>query len=301
MMRMFTKYIDEQFKKYGEAKSFFTNEPKRLINIERFVFDEIWHFIDLHLPEIRRDYNEASFLYPFWKNYSPLDRGREPRGDQYPWIEVGEQVFGNKLSRYFANNFHIKDTGLPSGSDDRCIISSERIKEILGITDSVWVFIDIKTDGPRDDYNHAVMSPYQISGSGKWIEKNEGIRNEALKATGARAQHDFLCALSPIYVLSDGTIAPLVTFAIKPVYAMLLVDGENTGQPLAKIKVASIPNGLLLTQNPNYMEQYPRLFFPGKDDKHKDARKVRARVSFDVLKEIDSWRVKEINLDNDKD
>lgn len=177
---MFIDYIDLQFKKYNEAKEFYTNNPNCLIDIERFVFNEIWHFIDLHLPEIKRDYNEASYLYPFWKNYPPLDRGRSPIGDQYPWIEVGEQVFGNKLSRYFAANFGVKDAGLPSGSDDRCIISSARIKQILGITDSVWIFIDIKSAGPRDDYNHAVMSPYQISGSGIWERKEDGIKNEVI-------------------------------------------------------------------------------------------------------------------------
>lgn len=75
---------------------------------------------------------------------------------------------------------------------------------------------------------------------------------------------------------------------------MFYENNVSVGQPLKKIKVASIPNGLLLTQEPNYMKKYPHLFFPGKDDKSKDLRKIRARVSFDVLKAIDSWRVKEI-------
>lgn len=108
------------------------------------------------------------------------------------------------------------------------------------------------------------------------------------------ASHDFRCSLSPVYVLSDGTIAPLVTFVIKPVYKMLYNGNETIGQPLEKIKIACIPNGLLLTHNPNYLGKYPGLFFPGKDDKSKDARKIRARVSFDILKKIDSWRVEEI-------
>ena len=188
---------------------------------------------------------------------------------------------------------------MPSGSDDRCIISSERIEQILGITDSVWVFIDIKSAGPRDDTNHAVMSPYQISGSGIWNSLDDGVKNDPIRAIGQRATHDFLCSLSPIYVLSDGTIAPLVTFAIKPVYSMILLNNEiNVGQPLEKIKIASIPNGLLLTRNPNYIQQNTHLFFPGKDDKSKDARKLRARVSFDILKQIDSWRVNEIHLND---
>lgn len=297
---MFTQYINTQYASYKAALEFFTENPQRIIDIEEFVMRELLHFIDLHLPEIVRDYNEASYLYPFWKNYSPLDRGRSPRGDQYPWIEVGEQVFGNKLSRYFANNFQIKDTGLPSGTDDRCVISSERIKQILGFTDSVWVFVDIKSSGPRDDFNHAVMSPYQISGSGNWILKDTGIYNDPIMAIGVKSEHPFLCSLSPIYVLSDGTVAPLLTYAIKPVYSMINNSrGENIGQPLDKIKVASIPNGILLTRNPNYNQKYPGLFFPGKDDKGKDPRKVRARVSFGRLVEIAPWRVKNILINND--
>lgn len=293
---MFNQYKELQFSLYNKAVEFYKENPERLIEIERFVMNEILHFIDLHLPEITRDYNEASYLHSFWKNYPPLDRGRAPVGDQYPWIEVGEQVFGNKLARYFAANFGVKDAGLPSGSDDRCIISSERIKQILGFTDSVWVFIDIKSAGPRDDFNHAVMSPYQISGSGVWNNIDDGVKNAPIKARGKFVTHKFMCSLSPIYVLSDGTIAPLVTFAIKPVYSMTHEDGVNVGQPLSKIKVASIPNGLLLTKQPNYLKKYPHLFYPGKDDKSKDIRKIRARVSFEVLNEIDSWRVAEILL-----
>lgn len=292
---MFTEFISDQYSAYHAAFTHFYSNPQSLMEIEQFVMKELLHFIDLNMPEIVRDYNEASFLFPFWKNYPPLDRGRNPRGDQYPWIEVGEQVFGNKLSRYFANNFTIKDSGLPSGTDGRCIISSERIKQILGITNSVWIFVDIKSAGPRDDFNHAVMSPYQVSGSGNWDNEMDGVKNDPIMAVGSRASHEFLCSLSPIYILSDGTIAPLITFVIKPVYSMMTNEkGENIGQPLEKIKIASIPNGILLTHNPNYNSIYPGLFYPGKDDKNKDSRKIRARVSFDILEKIADWRVKNI-------
>ncbi len=293
---MFTQYAKMQHDAYLKAFDYFKQNPKRLIEAEKFVMDEIIHFIDIHQPEIKRDYNEASYLYSFWKNYPPMDRGRAPVGDQYPWIEVGEQVFGNKLQRHFNANFAVKDSGLPSGADDRCIISSERIHEILGITDSVWVFIDIKSAGPRDDFDHAVMSPYQISGSGKWVNIGDGMKNNPIKAIGQRATHNFYCSMSPIYVLSDGTVAPLLTFAIKPVYDMLKESGtdKTIGQPLAKIKLASIPNGILLTKNPNYNKKYPGLFFPGKDDQNKNKLKMRARISFSLLKEIADWRIKEI-------
>lgn len=291
---MFTKHISKQFEAYHLATEYFSSYPETLMEIERFIMNEIIHFIDLNLPEIKRDYDEASYLYPFWKNYPPLDRGRAPIGDQFPWIEVGEQVFGNKLSRYFASNFKVKDSGLPSGADDRCIISSERIRSILDITDAAWVFIDIKSAGPRDDFNHAVMSPYQISGSGNWEVINEGTYNDPIIAKGKTASHNFLCAMPPVYVLSDGTIAPLSTFVIKPVYGMEYNGGHTAGQPLKKIKIACIPNGILLTKNPDYITKHPSLFYPGKDDKNKNPLKMRARVSFDMLKEIDDWRLKEI-------
>jgi hypothetical protein len=291
---MFIENIDDQYNQYNKAKDFFTQNPEALKGIEKFVMEEILHFINIKQPEIVRDYNEASYLYPFWKNYPPLDRGRAPVGDQVPWIEVGEQVFGNKLSRYFASNFVVKDSGLPSGSDDRCIISSEKIKSILKISDSVWVFVDIKSAGPRDNFEHAVMSPYQVSGSGSWTIVDDGVSNDPIPAIGKKISHDFLCSLAPIYVLSDGTVAPLVTFVVKPVYKMLLENGRNKGQPLERIKIACIPNGLLLTKNPGYLSSHPGLFFPGKDDKGKDPHKARARVSFEILKQIDSWRVVEV-------
>jgi hypothetical protein len=46
----------------------------------------------------------------------------------------------------------------------------------------------------------------------------------------------------------------------------------------------------LLAVNPNYLKQYPHLLFPGKDDKEKNPLKVRARVSFEVLRHIAPWR-----------
>lgn len=293
---MFTTYINNQYNLYNKAMNAFCHNPDYLISIEHFIMKEIIHFIDLYLPEIKRDYNEASHLFPFWKNYIPLDRGRSPIGDQYPWIEVGEQVFGNKLLRHFSNNFHIKDTGLPSGSDDRCIISSERIKDILHITDSVWIFVDIKSSGPRDDFHHAVMSPYQVSGTGNWENINDGIKNLPIEAKGKFKTHEFMCSLSPIYILSDNTIAPLTTFVIKPVYDMLFKNGLPNGQPLKKIKLACIPNGILLTKVPDYNNLFPGLFFPGKDDRNKDVRKIRARISFDKLYKIAPWRVFEITV-----
>jgi hypothetical protein len=287
---MFNKYREEQFNRYNEARKHFVNNPESLIKIERFYVDLLSEFLIKNHDEIQRDYNEASFLYPFWQNYPPEERGRMPKGDQYPWIEVGEHIFCPKLSRFFASAFTVRDTGIPTGPDDRYVVSGEKIQSILEITDSTWLFIDIKSVGPRDDQDHAVMSHNQISGNGKWTEKDFGIINDTMIAKGQRVSHPFHCAIPPLFVLSDGTIVPVIHIVLKPVYKMLGLTGGEKGQPLGRVSLVSIPNGILIAENPNYLKIYPGLLFPGKDDKEKDPRKVRARVSFEILRQIAGWR-----------
>jgi hypothetical protein len=97
--------------------------------------------------------------------------------------------------------------------------------------------------------------------------------------------------MPPIYVLSDGTVAPVITIAIKPVYTMLALQGQELGQPLSRITLVAIPNGILLVTNPNYLKTHPGLLFPGKDDKTMNPLKLRARVSFALLQKIADWRV----------
>jgi hypothetical protein len=75
---------------------------------------------------------------------------------------------------------------------------------------------------------------------------------------------------------------------------MLGFISEKQGQPLKRIAVVSIPNGILLAENPNYLQMYRGLLFPGKDDKEKDPRKTCACVSFAILRQIDQWRYKDI-------
>jgi hypothetical protein len=57
-----------------------------------------------------------------------------------------------------------------------------------------------------------------------------------------------------------------------------------------RLDVACIPNGILLIIDPGYLRKYPELLFPGKDDKSKDPRKMRARISFRILRQIAPWR-----------
>ncbi|NCQ90270.1 MAG: hypothetical protein DWQ58_13305 [Microcystis aeruginosa TA09] len=295
---MINLYRQQQFQLYNSARNYFIASPNTLIELERFLTNHIVSLVKSNLAEIKNDYNEASYLYPFWENYPPGDRGRQPIMDQYPWLEVGEHTIGAKLPRLLVNSFDVRDTGIPTGADQRFVISSKNILEATqGFTNSAWLFIDIKSVGPRDDQDHTVMSHNQVSGDGTWENSQAGVRNSILQVIGARASHDFQASIPPIYVLSDGTIAPVVIIALKPVYQMLQANHSNirnNGQPLERIDVACIPNGLLLTQNPNYLNTYRGILFPGKDDKSKDPRKLRVRVSFSLLKKIHPWRVESI-------
>lgn len=292
---MFNQYRAKQHKIYNKARTYFIEHPNKLIELEKYITDAVEDSLKRNLKEIEEEYNEASYLYPFWENYPPDERGRAPKGDQFPWIEVGEHTIGTKLSRILTTTFNVKDYGLPTGADQRLLLRNEKISAILGIPHSAaWLFSDIKSVGPRDDADHTVMSHNQISGDGEWNQPNEGVKNRILTAQGARTSHPFHCSIPPLYVLSDETIAPMINVVIKPVYDMLGLKGKDNGQPLKRITLATIPNGLLLTTNPDYLEKYPNLLFPGKDDKDKNPMKVRARVSFEILRNIDHWRVREI-------
>jgi hypothetical protein len=297
---MINKYRQKQHELYAAARTHFIAHPAKLIALEKFLTDHLVEVIRTNAPALEADYNEASHLYPFWKNYPPCDRGRSPIQDQYPWIEVGEHAIGSKLSRLLEKEFSIRDTGLPTGADQRFVLTSDKIHTVTsGYTNSAWLFVDIKSVGPRDDFDHAVMSHNQISGNGIWRVADEGLTNGILTAQGARTSHNFHATLPPIYVLSDRTVAPIVILALKPVYKMLAANSSyvrNEGQPLQRIDVACIPNGLLLTENPNYLKSTPTLLFPGKDKKDKDPLKLRARVDFNLLRQIANWRVQSVSI-----
>ncbi len=291
---MFYEARDIQFNAYQEARRFFIRNPRILIYVEKYVTELVNEIISENYDEIERDYNAASYLHPFWAEYPPEDRGRSPVGDQVPWIEVGEHAVGHKINRLIAAQYEIAEVGLPSGADNRFVLFSDTISAITdGFTDRVFLFLDIKSVGPRDNYDHAVLSPYQVSGDGIWTAPEENMVNSQMTAYGRSAQHSFFPAMAPIYAFPDGSIAPSIHLFVKPVYEMVgSRDGRCEGQPLESIKNICVPNGLLLCVNPNYMHHYPGLFYPGKDDKSKDIKKLRARVSFEILKELDAWRVR---------
>ncbi|MFP8644512.1 BglI family type II restriction endonuclease [Priestia aryabhattai] len=294
---MFNEHREMMHEVYTHARNYFIQNPQELIALEEYLANKTVNIIRQNLEEFVSDYNEASFLNPFWASYPPEDRGRKPRGDQVPWIEVGEHSIGHKLTRLMNSEYTIREIGLPSGSDDRFLLKSNDFESLNKLTNSVMLFSDVKSVGPRDDAEHIVLSPYQISGDGIWNTPSENMYNNKMQAIGKKSAHEVWPAIPPLYILQNGTIAPVIHIYLKPVYNMLSLESSKHGQPLKKIRVITVPNGLLLTQNPNYLSTYPSLFYPGKDDKSKAPRKVRCRVSFDLLRSLHTWRVQDIEVE----
>lgn len=180
---MFNEKRALMFREYNIARDYFIQNADQLIEIEHYIVNLVNDTIDTNLEEIIKDYNEASYLYPFWAEYQPVKRGRDPRGDQVPWIEVGEHAVGEKMNRFISNNYKIAEVGLPSGADDRFVLYSDEISNIThGFTDCVFLFLDIKSVGPRDNFDHTVVSPYQVSGDGVWSDPNGVLKNTTMMA-----------------------------------------------------------------------------------------------------------------------
>src|SRR6202012_6246009 len=124
----------------------------------------------------------------------------------------------------------IREIGLPSGTDQRFLLQSEKFESICQIIKQIMLFMDVKSVGPRDEFDHTVLSTYQVSGDGIWKSPTAGVKNSAMTARGGRATHPFYCALPPLYVLSNKTIAPTVSIFIKPVYHMVSLPGTKQPQ-----------------------------------------------------------------------
>lgn len=119
---MFNEKRELMFNQYNRARNYFIQNPNQLIEVEHHIVNLVNHTIAYNLEEIKKDYNEASYLYPFWAEYQPVKRGRDPRGDQVPWIEVGEHAVGEKINRFISSQYRIAEVGLPSGADDRFVL-----------------------------------------------------------------------------------------------------------------------------------------------------------------------------------
>lgn len=293
---MFNKYSSKQRDRYEFAREYFVAHPEKIEEAEKYLMRCISETLMDFRDEFRDDYNEANYLFPFWGSYPPSDRGRSPVGDQIPWIEVGEHSIGHRVERLMGSRFAIREVGMPSGTDDRFLLSNSRLKDILEITSSVMVFLDVKSSGPRESHDDLVVPPYQVSGDGMWKTNSPTISNSVVEVFGSRKSNQFRPAISPILCLSDGTIAPVIHLFLKTIYTMARDNkNKNIGQPLKQIKLACLPNGIELFVNPGLHFLNQGLLYPGKDDKSKPLEKRRARVSLTMLQDIDAWRVVEVD------
>lgn len=227
---------------------------------------------------IKRDFDKASELSPYWQKYAPVQRGHKPRGEAYPWGEVGEKVIEGYLYSLVPQIFnHVRFIGAPYGHDIRFV------------TDQAFIHIDAKSTGPTDDPNEVVSSPNQVTGNGK-LDNNGLVFNDAVQMRGARVSRAFQPELAPFYII-DNQVKPTLTYYLKVVYAV----NELAEQPLDYIELICVPNGLALFDGPNLQNRVKGLLTPGKDEVQ--VVRKRTRIKLDPLAGLNRWRCQKIKFD----
>jgi len=254
------------------------DECKELLQLEKDTTELLINSIAAVAARIKADFDKATELKPFWERYAPVQRGHKPRGEAFPWGEVGEKVVEGHLYSIMPNIFEaVRFLGVPYGHDIRFM------------TNNAFIHIDAKSTGPTDNAEEVVSSPNQVTGNGKL--DNEGrVYNEVAEMKGPQVTRKFQPELAPFYIV-DGKVIPTLTYYLKIVYSVKSL-GE---QPLEYLELISVPNGLALFDGPNLNKNVRGLLTPGKDE-IKVVRK-RTRIKLDPLSELDSWRCQKIKFD----
>ena len=254
------------------------DECKELLQLEKDTTELLINSIAAVAARIKADFDKATELKPFWERYAPVQRGHKPRGEAFPWGEVGEKVVEGHLYSIMPNIFErVRFLGVPYGHDIRFM------------TNNAFIHIDAKSTGPTDNAEEVVSSPNQVTGNGKL--DNEGrVYNEVAEMKGPQVTREFQPELAPFYIV-DGKVIPTLTYYLKIVYSVKSL-GE---QPLEYLELISVPNGLALFDGPNLNKNVRGLLTPGKDE-IKVVRK-RTRIKLDPLSELDSWRCQKIKFD----
>ncbi|MEO8611644.1 MAG: BglI family type II restriction endonuclease [Chloroflexota bacterium] len=254
---------------YHKLRQELLASPEKIIALEEKYMGFLQNVVADAATRIYLDFSKAAALLPFWKNYPPIQRGRAPTGTSIPWSEVGETAIGaNILRALVLRDPNVTFPGLPSGADIRFA------------TPDALIHFDVKVTGPNDRADEVVASPNQISGDGvKW---NDGVVNSPVSVSGDRATMIFQPELPPFYIIEQEVILCL-TYFLKGVYEV-----EGLGhQPLTKLELISVPNGLLAFDSLQYGSRRG-LFIPGKDEKNHPKKRVRVRMI--PLSGIASWR-----------
>lgn len=242
---------------------------KQLLFLEQQYTNFLQQVVTDVATRIYLDFSNATLLMPFWKNYPPKQRGRAPTGTGIPWSEVAQTSISSNIIRSLSyKDANITYPGLPSGADIRFM------------TDEVLIHFDVKITGPNDREDEVVASPNQVSGDG--AEWKDGVLNSSVQVIGERATMTFQPELPPFYII-EGEIVPCLTYFLKGVYTV-----ESLGhQPLTKMELICVPNGLLMFDGQNY-SQIRGLLIPGKDELSHLKKRVRIRMK--PLSDLASWR-----------
>jgi hypothetical protein len=254
---------------YLSAREKLLKDPQLLLNLEEHYTTYLQGIIADIAERISIDFNKATELLSFWKNYAPIQRGRAPTGTAIPWAEVGQTAIGYNVIRALSlTSLDFTFPGLPSGADIRFL------------TQDALIHFDVKITGPNDRVDEVVASPNQISGDG--IEWRGGVFNSIVEIQGNRTAMIFQPELPPLYLI-DGKLFPCLTIFLKGIYTV-----ETLGyQPLTKLEIVCVPNGILSFVNPKYLNQHG-LFIPGKDEKNHPKKRVRVRMN--PLVQLAGWR-----------
>lgn len=267
---------------YNDARNYLLrDECRELIQLEKDTTELLMKSLTAVAARIKADFDKATELKPFWEKYAPIQRGHMPRGEAFPWGEVGEKVVEGHLYSIVPNIFeNVRFLGVPYGHDIRFK------------TDRAFIHIDAKSTGPTDDTEEIVSSPNQVSGNGK-LDDECKVYNEVTEMKGPRVTREFLPELAPFYIIDD-EIIPTLTYYLKIVYSV-----ESLGkQPLEYLELVCVPNGLALFDGPNLNQRIEGLLTPGKDEV-KVVRK-RTRIKLNPLAKLDGWRCQKIKFDNGK-
>lgn len=229
--------------------------------------------------DIKNDFDNAYQTKEYWEAYAPMQRGYKPRGEAYPWGEVGEKVIEGHLYSSLNEIFeNIRFPGIPYGHDIRFA------------TQNSFIHIDVKSTGPNDNPDEVVSSPNQVTGDG--VISDQGfICNNFVDMRGPKITRKFRPELAPFY-LFDNKIIPVLTYYIKVVYDVI----SPGNQPLKYIELICVPNGIPFFVSPNYNLRFPGILTPGKDEVYVERK--RTRIKLNPLSLIGDWRCQKIYVNN---
>jgi hypothetical protein len=266
---------------FGSARHFFLQKPELIDQTEEVITNILVNDVMLEVAEQTLiDFSERPLeLLPFWQNYPPEQRGRQPKGTSIPWLELGEKTISSNFIKQLGNVFpQIQFPGLPTGGDIRFWVND------------VFVHLDIKLTGPNDNPDEVVVPPNQVSGDGyKWdrlgvLNNSHPIIYLTGSTTKGKVNYYFQPKLPPIYVIDKKPLLCLTLF-LEAVY-----DVKSLGDhPLKYFEISCVPNGLNMFLGPKYANT-KGLLIAGKDDNTKDEDTKRIRVRLDPLTKIQPWR-----------